>query len=75
MSAYQLEWSGQGRNEGGRGGTIPQAPNHCGGEWLRAVLKSPAMSQALSSMQYICFRKISGSNTGAPNLLLVPGGI
>jgi len=24
---------------------------------------------------YICFRKTSGSNTGAPNLLLAPGSI
>jgi len=32
------------------------------------------MSQALSSIHYIGFRKTSGSNTGKPNLLLVPGG-
>jgi len=33
------------------------------------------MLQALSSIQYICFRKTSGSNMGAPNLLLAPDAI
>jgi len=33
------------------------------------------MSQVLSSIQYIGFRKISGSNTGEPNLLLALGAI
>jgi len=46
------------------------APNHCGGR-----LKVPTMSQVLSSIQYICFRKTSGSNMGAPNLLLDPRAI
>jgi len=32
-------------------------------------------SQALPSVQQICFRKSSGSNTGTPNLLLTPGAI
>jgi len=32
----------QGRNEGGKGGTIPRAPNHCvGAEWLRGAPKGP----------------------------------
>jgi len=31
------------------------------------------LSQALSSIQYICFRKALGSNMGAPNLFLDPG--
>ena len=103
----------QGRNEGGKRGTIPLVPNHYGGaKSLRGVPgpplenfspplekcighrlklldivqkiwaplrkhsplvtqagygpgarhKVPAMSQILSSMQYICFRKISGSH-------------
>jgi len=56
----------QGRNDGGKGGTISRAPNHCG-----VVEKS----QAFLSIQYICFRKTSGSNMGAPNLLLAPGAI
>jgi len=30
------------------------------------------MSQVLSSIQYICFGKTSGSNIGAPNLLIIP---
>jgi len=34
--------------------------------------KLPTMSQVLPSTQYICFRKTSGSNMGAPNLLLAP---
>jgi len=34
--------------------------------------KVPKISQVLSSMQWIYFRKSSGSNTGAPNLLLAP---
>jgi len=34
--------------------------------------KIPKMSQILSSMQYIFFRKTSASNIGAPNLLLAP---
>jgi len=33
------------------------------------------MSQILSSIQYIFLRKISGSNKGAPKLLLAPGAI
>jgi len=55
----------QGRNEGGK---IPREPNHYGG-----AEKSQEMSQVLSSIQYICFRKTSGLNMGAPNLLLAPG--
>jgi len=33
------------------------------------------MSQVLSAIQYVWFRKTSGSNMGATNLLLVPGAI
>jgi len=33
------------------------------------------MLQVLSSIQYICFRKTSVLNIGAPNLLLGPGAI
>jgi len=32
--------------------------------------KVPTMSQVFSSIHRICFRKTSGSNTGAPNVLL-----
>jgi len=75
--------SAQGRNEGGNGGTIPRAPNHYGGaESLRGApndcglrQKVPTVSQVLSSMEYICFRKTSGSNMGTPNLLLALGAI
>ena len=60
----------QGRNEWGLGGhhspgITMGALNHCGGRH-----KVPTMSQILSSMQYICFRKTSCSNMVAPNLLL-----
>ena len=66
----------QGRNDGGQGGTIPRAPNPYGGaEWLWGRRKVPTMSQVLSSIQCIWFRKISGSNMGAPNLLLAPSAI
>jgi len=44
------------------------APNHCGGR--PTMPKVPKMSQVLSSIQYIRFRTISGSN-----LLLAPGSI
>jgi len=37
--------------------------------------KVPIMSQVLSSVQHICFRKISVSNMGASNSLLAPGAI
>jgi len=46
------------------------ALNDCGGR-----RKFPTMSQVLSSIQYICFRKTSGSNTRAPKLLFAPGTI
>jgi len=52
------------------GDTIPRAPNHCVGvESLRRASKSPD-NVTSTPIQYICFRKTSGSNMGAPNLLL-----
>ena len=49
----------QGRNEGGKGGTIPWALTHyMGAESLRRAPKVPTMAQVLSSMQCICFRSI-----------------
>jgi len=51
----------------GEGGTIPRTPNHCG-----VRRKVPAMSQVLSSIQYVCFRKISRPNKGVPNLPRAP---
>jgi len=66
----------------GKGGAIPRAPNHSGGtEILRerqmivGAPKSPNNVTSISSIQYICFRKNSGSNMGALNLLLAPGTI
>ena len=46
----------QGRNEGGKG----KGRNTPGAESLCRIC----------SEKYICFRKMSGSNIGAPNLLL-----
>jgi len=34
---------------------------------------APFKGAVHSSIQYICFRKTSGSKMGAPNLLLAPG--
>jgi len=45
-------------------------PDHCAER--RNV---PTMSQVRSSIQYICYRKASGSNMGAPNFLRAPGAI
>jgi len=66
----------QGRNEGGKRGTLSRAPNHYGcAEWLRGRPKSPNNVTSTSSMQYICFQKTSISNMGAPNVLLATGTI
>jgi len=55
----------------GKGGAITRAPNHsAGAEWLQGRQNVPTMSHVHSSIQYICFRKTSGSKMGAPNLLL-----
>jgi len=64
--------SNQGRNDGGKGAQFPgcritmRALNDCGAP------KSPN-NVTITSVQFICFRKTSGSNMGAPNLLLAPG--
>jgi len=55
-----------------KGGTIPLAPNRYGGaESLRGApnhcrgsIKIPTVSQILSSIQYICFRQVSGRDAG-----------
>ena len=58
------------------GVTIPRGPNHYGGtDSLPGAPNVPAMSQVLSSIQYTCFKKTSGSNMETPNLLLAPGAI
>jgi len=52
------ERSNQGRNDGGRiNMRAPKSPNNV----------------TSTSVQYIFCRKTSGSNMGAPNLLLAPG--
>jgi len=54
----------QGRNEGGKGGTIPLASNHCKGVDL------------LRQLQYSTFAsERSDSTMGAPNLFFAPGTI
>jgi len=64
----------QGRNDGGQGAQFPgpritmRAMNDCGAP------KSPS-NVTRTSVQNICLRKTSGSNTGAPNLPLGPGAI
>jgi len=66
--------SNQGRNDGGEGARFPgrritmKALNDCGAP------KSPN-NVTRPSIQCICFRKTSGSNIWAPNLLLGPGAI
>jgi len=44
-------------------------------KYCRGRKKVLTMFQAFSSIQYICFRKTSGSNMGMPNLLLALGAI
>jgi len=60
--------SNQGRNDGGQGRRFP------GRQIIMRAPKSPN-NVIRTSVQYICFRKSSGSNTGAPNLLLAPGAV
>jgi len=67
----------QGRNEGAGKGTqfhghriAMRPPNDSWG-----AEKSQQCYKYFSSIQYISFRKTSGANMGAPNLLLVPGAI
>ena len=66
--------SNHGRNDGGQGAQFPgrrttmKAPNDCGAP------RSPNNGTS-TSVQYICFRKTSGSNMVTLNLLLAPGAI
>ena len=64
-----LWFNQQGRNEGSRGRNYP------GAESLWGLQKTPTMSHVHPSIQYICFRKMSGSKMGAPNLHLASGAI
>jgi len=63
FSSVRIEFLAEG-SEWGRGGHN-SPPNPCEG-----CRKVPIMSQVLSSIQYVCSRKASFSNMGAPNLLL-----
>ena len=61
-----------GAKRGGKGDRFSRAPNHgapnhCGGR-----RKVSTKSQVLSSIQYICFRKTSDWNMGAPKFCLAP---
>jgi len=70
----------QERNEEG---TIPRAPNqYVGAESLpgapnefRGRQEVQKISQVFSSIQYICYRKTSGSNMVAPNSFLASSAI
>jgi len=60
----------------GKEGTIPRASNHyMEVVKLRGWRKISTISQVVSSVQYICFRKTSWFEHGAPNFLLAPGTI
>jgi len=56
---------------GGKGAQFSGAPNHCGG----SKSHNNVISTFFKTVGCICFRKISGSNMGAPNLFLSPGAI
>jgi len=56
----------QRRNECGKGEYSPDAVSLQGAKTHNNAIST-------FSKQYICFRKTSGSNMGAPNLFLVPG--
>jgi len=53
----------------GKGGEIARSPNDCGGA------EKSQQCRKYFLQQHICFQKSSGSNMGAPNLLLAPGAI
>jgi len=59
--------AGRGVMRGVKGDENLRTPNHCGGH-----RKVPTMSQVISSMQYICFRKTSGANMGGAKLASCP---
>jgi len=54
---------------------VRAGPDYGGAKSLRGRRKVPTVSQVLSSIQQICFRKSSDSTMGAPNLLFAPGAI
>jgi len=63
-----VERSNEGRNDGDQEAQFP------GRRITMEAPKSPNNVTSIS-VQYICFRKTSGSNMGAPNLLLAPRAI
>ena len=63
-SKLRLLLEPRGVTMGGKRGTILRALNHCGGA-----------EKSQQCHKHFCFRKTSGSNMGAPNLLLAPGAI
>jgi len=65
----------QGHNEGERGAQFPGGPVTMGRRMTTGRRKVTIMSQALSSIPYIYFQNLSGSNVGSPNLLLAPDAI
>jgi len=76
LPTYILVCAGAWRG-GARGAQFPGclitmgAPNHCGRRQITADRRRvPKMSQILSSIQFICFRKTSGSNMGQQTCFL-----
>jgi len=76
-----LWFNQQGCNEGARRRNYPGAESlwrrwiTAGARMIAGCQQIPTMSHVHSSIQYIRFRKTSGSNMGAPNLHLAPGAI
>ena len=66
-----------GGNEGGQGGHYsPRVESSWGRGMTAGVPESPnSATSTFFKMQYISFRKTSGSNMGAPNFLLAAGAI
>jgi len=57
------------------GSGVTRGDNAPGAESLLGLRKVATMSQVLSLVQLICFRKSSGSNMRVPDLLLEAGAI
>jgi len=67
FSTFKTTPLSKGLTRRGKGGTCP---GYRITGWRHKV---PTVSQVLSSIQYIYSQNTLGSNTGAPNLFLVPG--
>jgi len=70
-------YCGQGRNEGGNGGTISRAPNHYGGaDSLREAPKSlNNVASTFFKTVHLLPKDLKFEHGGRQNLLLAPGAI